>query len=184
MKPFAQCNPCPIFPYMLVESCGETVPSHRKKRTMSRAKRLQSEQYTILHSRLHKSIPLCRTCHSPVHRGTPICPWCGANRAKPVTGVTEQLPTLPAPAPWYRAYDRLLPAVLLTFFQARLWLWLWPMPEHAVGYRTATPQFMMFYYAMAFAFAAAVFYQCRWAFRLGVALIGLLFCWVIRALMA
>lgn len=90
---------------------------------------------------------------------------------------------LPAPAPWYRAFDRLLPAVLLLFFQARLWLWLWPMPEHAVAYRTATPQFTLFYYAMAFALVAAVFYNARWMYWLLVALCGLLGCWGIRVLM-
>jgi hypothetical protein len=88
------------------------------------------------------------------------------------------LPKLPVPAPWYRAFDRLLPAALLVFFQARLWLW--PMPEHAVAYRTATPEFTLFYYAMACALAAALFYHCRWLLQLTIALSGLLICWGVR----
>jgi hypothetical protein len=167
---------------MHVESCERPRLTQGKKRTMPRAGRIQNEQYTTLRSRLHrKLLPECRSCHAPIHKSEVVCPWCGADRKTPVTGTTQPLPKLPVPAPWYRAFDRLLPAVLLTFFQARLWLLLWPMPEHAVGYRSATPQFMLFYYAMALALAAAVFYHCRWMFRLVIALGGLLFCWALRA---
>src|SRR5689334_20510699 len=153
--------------------------SHRKRRPMRRAARIQSEQYTTFRSRLHqKSLPECRSCHQPIHKSEVVCPWCGADRKTPTTGVTRPLPKLPAPAPWYRAYDQLLPGVLLAFFQARLWLWLWPMPEHAVGYRSATPQFTLFYYAVVCALAAAVFYHCRWMLTFAVALGGLLVCWL------
>jgi hypothetical protein len=151
---------------------------------MHRAGRVQNEQYTTLYSRLHhKSLPECRSCHAPIHRSEAVCPWCGANRTKPVIGVTQRLLSPPAPVPWYRSYDQLLPGVLLTLFQARLWLWLWPMPRYAVASHAADPRFTAFYYAMVFAVAATVFYQCRWTFRLVVALVGLLFCWGIRALM-
>ena len=151
---------------------------------MRRAGRVQNEQYTILRSRLHrKSLPECRSCHAPIHRNEVVCPWCGADRKAPATGATQPLPKLPTPASWYRAYDRLLPGLLLTFFQARLWLWLWPMPEHAVAYRSADPRFTVFYYAMVFALAGAVFYHCRWTFRLILALIGLLACWLLRSVM-
>jgi hypothetical protein len=152
---------------------------------MPRAGRIQNEQYTIFRSRLHhKSLPACRSCHAPIHPSEVVCPWCGAQRKTPITGITQPLPKLPAPAPWYRSYDQLLPGVLLTLFQARLWLWLWPMPRYAVASRAADPRFTVFYYAMVFALAATIFCQCRSTFRLVVALIGLLFCWGIRALMA
>jgi hypothetical protein len=171
---------------MYIESCDEAhCLIHGKKRSMHRAGRVQNEQYTIFRSRLHhKLLPECRSCHAPIHRNEAICPWCGAQRTKPVTGVTQQLPRLPAPAPWYRSYDQLLPGVLLTLFQARLWLWLWPMPQYAVASHAADPRFTVFYYAMVFALAATVFYQCRWTLRLGVALIGLLACWIFRVFMA
>ena len=148
---------------------------------MRRAARIQSEQYTTFRSRLHrKSLPECRSCHAPIHKSEVVCPWCGANRKAPITGATQPLPKLPPPAPWYRAYDRFLSGVLLAFFQARLWLWLWPMPEHAVGNRTAAPEFILFYYAMLCALIAAVFYQCRWVLWFGSALIGLLVCWILQ----
>lgn len=158
--------------------------SHRKKRTMRRAGRIQSEQYTTFRSRLHhKSLPECRSCHAPIHESEVVCPWCGAQRKIPVTGITQPLPKLPTSAPWYRSYDQLLPGVLLTIFQARLWLWLWPMPRYVVASHAADPRFTVFYYAMVFAIAATVFYQLQWALRLVVALLGLLACWGIRALM-
>ena len=151
---------------------------HRKKHIMRRAGRIQNEQYTTFRSRLHqKSLPECRSCHAPIHKSEVVCPWCGADRKAPITGATQPLPKLPAPAPWYRFYDQLLPGVLLTIFQARLWLWLWPMPQYAVASRTADPRFTVFYYAMVFAIAATIFYQCRWMFKFVVALGGLLFCW-------
>jgi hypothetical protein len=152
---------------------------------MHRAKRVQAEQYTILRSRLQrKLVPECRTCHSPVHRGTPICPWCGANRAKPVTGVTERLPSLPAPVPWFRHYAPLLLGLLLTLFQARVWLWLWPMPQLAATGRGGEPHFNVFYFAMLIALGATVCLHYRWTFKLVIALITLLFCWTIRVFMA
>ena len=167
---------------MDVESCER---SHIERSVvMRRTGLVQKEQYTTFRSRLHRtSLPACRSCHAPIHKREVVCPWCGANRTTPTTGTTQPLPTLPSPTPWYRAYDRLLPAVLLACFQARLWLWLWPMPEHAVGYRTATPQFVLFYYAMAVALVAAIFYHCRWPLRLSIALGGLFFCWMLRVLM-
>lgn len=175
-------NPYPIFAYMYVESCERHLT--RKRRMMSRAKRIQSEQYTIFRSRLHrKSLPECRSCHEPIHANEVVCPWCGAHRKEPVTGSTQPLPKLPSPTPWYRAYDQLLPAVLLVLFQARLWLWLWPMPEHAVGYRTAVPEFTLFYYAMVCALLAALFYHCRWIVWLSAMLICLVICWMVQAVL-
>jgi hypothetical protein len=171
-------NPCPIFAYMDVESCDEAKPHTERNVVMRRTGLVQNEQYTTLRSRLHhKSLPKCRSCHAPIHKSEVVCPWCGANRKTPVTGTTQPLPKLPAPAPWYREYDRLLPGVLLTFFQVRLWLWLWPLPAYA------DRRIMLFYYAMVLSLAAALFYHCRWTFRLVVALAGLLFCWALRAAM-
>jgi hypothetical protein len=148
---------------------------------MRRSGLVQNEQYATFRSRMHrKSLPECRSCHAPIHHDEVECPWCGANRKTPMTGVTQPLPKLPAPVPWYRAYDQLLPGVLLTIFQAKLWLWLWPMPQYAVANHAADPRFTVFYYATVFVLAATMFYHCRWMFQFVIALSGLLFCWIIR----
>jgi hypothetical protein len=90
---------------------------------MHPAQRIQSEQYSILRSRLQrKSQPACGACHTPLQPAAAICPRCGANRAKPVTGVTQQLPRLPAPAPWFRRFELLILGVRLSLFQASVWL--------------------------------------------------------------
>ena len=150
---------------------------------MRRTGRIQSEQYKTFYSRIHrKSLPECRSCHAPIHPTERVCPWCGADRKTPVTGATQPLPKLLAHAPWYRAYDQLLPGALLTIFQARLWLWLWPMPRYAVASHAADPRFTVFYYTMVLAIAATIFYHCRWMLQFAIALAGLIFCWVLRAL--
>src|SRR5689334_4697920 len=112
---------------MYVEYMSACEPYTQKRRhRMTRAKRVQPDTYTAFRSRLHrKSLPVCRSCHEPIHESEVVCPWCGAKRTTPATGITQPLPTLPPPAPWYRDYDQMLPGVLLTFFQTRLWLWLW-----------------------------------------------------------
>jgi hypothetical protein len=171
---------------MDVESCDEAhCLTQGKKRSMHRAGRVQNEQYTIFRSRFHrKSLPECRSCHAPVHRGEEVCPWCGANRTKPVTGVTQQLPKLPAPVPWFDHYTRLMIGLLLTLLQASVWLWLWPLPHLAATDRGGEPHFNLFYYAVVIALGATICLHCRWTLQLGIALVALLMCWMLRAVMA
>ena len=173
---------------MDVESCVEARSrlTQGKKRFMRRAARIQNEQYTILRSRLsYKSLSECRSCHAPIHRQEATCPWCGANRKMPVTGVTQRLLRPPARAPWYRSYDRLLLGLLFTVLQARVWLWLWPMPRVlAVTSRAGEPHLNMFYYAVVIALGATLCLHYRLTLRAIFALIGLLVCWILRALMA
>ena len=91
----------------------------------------------------------------------------------------------PARAPWYRSYDRLLLGLLFTVLQARVWLWLWPMPRVlAVTSRAGEPHLNMFYYAVAIALGATLCLHYRLTCRAIFALIGLLVCWILRALMA
>jgi hypothetical protein len=172
---------------MNVESGVEVDSSltQRKKRSMRRAARIQHEQYTILRSRLsYKSLSACRSCHAPIHRQEATCPWCGADRKSPVTGATQRLPKLPAPNPWYRSYARLLLGFLLTLLQAKLWLWLWPMPHVLAGAsRAGEPHLDLFYYAVVIALGATLCLHYRLTRRALFALIGLLFCWLLRALM-
>ena len=152
---------------------------------MRRAARIQNEQYTILRSRLpYKPLLACRACYAPIHRNELVCPWCGADRKTPVTGVTQPLPKLPKPAVWYRQYTPLLFGLLLTLLQARLWLWLWPLSQVASISRAGEAHFNMFYYAMACALGATICLHYRLTLRSWMALIGLLACWGIRALMA
>src|SRR5215213_8044689 len=171
---------------MHVESCDEVFSSlaQGKKRSMYSAQRKSNEQYTILHSRLqYKKSKLCRACHAPVHRGEATCPWCGANRKMPVTGVTQRLPRLPAPVPWFRRYARLMIGLLITLSQAGMWLWLWPLPHvSAVTNRTVDPRFLVFYYAVIIALVATMCLHYRWTLRASIALVGLLVCWMIRVL--
>ena len=92
-----------------------------KQRSMHPAQRIQSEQYSILRSRLQrKSQPTCGACHAPLRPATPICPRCGANRANPMTGVTQRLPRIAAP--WFRRDVRLILGVCSVLFQAGVWL--------------------------------------------------------------
>jgi hypothetical protein len=152
---------------------------------MRRAGRIQNEQYTIFRSRLHhKSLPECRSCHAPIHQSEAVCSSCGANRKTPITGTTQPLPNLPAPAPWYSHYAPLMFGLLLTLLQARAWLWLWPMSQVAATDRAGEPHFNMFYYAVVITLGATICLHYRLTLRAGIALVGLLFCWGIRALMA
>jgi len=151
---------------------------------MRRAQGLQNEQYTILRSRLQsKSQPTCRTCHAPLRPSAAICLRCGANRTQPITGVTQQLPNLPAPVPWLRRYWRLMFGLSIALVQAGVWLWLWPLPQVAAS-RHGEPHVALFYYTVVLALGATLGLHCRWKMRAGSALAGLLLCWSIRVLMA
>jgi hypothetical protein len=102
----------------------------------------------------------------------------------PIAGVTQKLPRLPAAVPWFHQYWLLLVGMLLTLLQAKAWLWLWPMPQMAIVSRAGEPHVNIFFYAVLFALGATICLHYRLAFRAGLALIGLLGCWVLRALMA
>jgi hypothetical protein len=103
----------------------------------------------------------------------------------PVTGTTQRLLKPPARLPWYRAYDRLLLGLLFTILQAQVWLWLWPLRRVvAVTGRAGEPQLHIFYYAVIIALGATLCLHYRMTLRAMFALIGLLMCWILRALMA
>src|SRR5262245_36183058 len=120
---------------------------------MHRAKQIQTEQYTMLRSRL-KRRSSCRTCHTPLWPSTEICPVCGANRLEPATGVTQHLPKLGDPVSRFRQYIKIWLGLFLTLCQAGVWLWLWPLPHLAVTGREGEPHLMVFYYAVVLSLVA------------------------------